>query len=110
MTSGSTGFLVDLFAAPDTKTYSGDRRAVFGCAKTAAFALPGAVTRLVVQKKMELGDADDRVFRRVMSKRGGGTVGILTDHMVDRSAYYQHALTLALIPWIRPDMFPHGIS
>jgi non-canonical (house-cleaning) NTP pyrophosphatase len=87
----------------------GDKKAIFGFAKTASFALPGEVTHLVVKEKLELGDADDRVFQRSKSKHGGGTVGILTDHLIDRSDYYEHALQLALIPWIRPDMYPDGI-
>lgn len=71
--------------------------------------MPKEITRLVIHEGMELGDADDRVFGRVRSKHGSGTVGILTNHLIDRSAYYEHALQLALIPWIRPDMYPHGI-
>jgi non-canonical (house-cleaning) NTP pyrophosphatase len=102
--------VVDVLAAPDTRTYVGDKKAIFGFAKTASFALPREIVRLVVEEKLELGDADDRVFQRVKSKHGGGTVGILTNHMIDRSEYYEHALQLALIPWIRPEMYPEGTS
>jgi non-canonical (house-cleaning) NTP pyrophosphatase len=105
-----TGFVVDVLAAPDTRTYTGDKKAIFGFAKTASFALPREIVRLVDQEKMELGDADDLVFQRVKSKHGGGTVGILTHHLVDRAEYYEHALQLALIPWIRPEMYPRGTS
>jgi len=96
-----------LASAADTTTYSGDRKPVYGLAKTALFAIPDAVADLV-KEGVELGEADDRVFDRVQSKHGSGTVGILTDGLVDRSAYYEHALLLALTPWIRPDLYPDG--
>jgi len=59
---------------------------------------------------MELGDADDALFNRVNGKHGSGTVGILTDGLVDRSYYYEHALLMALTPWIRPDLYPEGLE
>eukprot|EP00584_Thalassiosira_punctigera_P023072 CAMPEP_0172556112 /NCGR_PEP_ID=MMETSP1067-20121228/63383_1 /TAXON_ID=265564 ORGANISM="Thalassiosira punctigera, Strain Tpunct2005C2" /NCGR_SAMPLE_ID=MMETSP1067 /ASSEMBLY_ACC=CAM_ASM_000444 /LENGTH=167 /DNA_ID=CAMNT_0013344815 /DNA_START=90 /DNA_END=589 /DNA_ORIENTATION=- len=74
----------------------------WGYAKTGAFLLPPALCELVINENMELGHADDKVFKRVNSKHGGGTVGILTDGEIDRADYYVHALKLALIPWIRP--------
>jgi hypothetical protein len=40
---------------------------------------------------------------RLNAKHGSGTVGYLTDGMIDRALYYEHALLLALIPWVRPD-------
>lgn len=81
----------------------------WGTAKTGTFALPQSVTDLV-KRGMELGDADDQVFSRIKSKHGSGTVGLLTDGLIDRSAYYEHALILALVPWIRPDVYLNGIE
>ena len=79
-------------------------RQVWGFARTGSFALPPKVARLV-RDGMELGEADDLVFRRVNSKQGSGTVGILTKGMIDRAGYYDHALKLALVPWIRPEIY-----
>lgn len=104
-----TGFVIDLFAAPDTKTYTGDKKPVYGVSKTASFAMPPAIKKLIVDEGLELGDADDRFFKRVKSKHGSGTVGILTNGVIDRAEYYEHALLLALTPWIRADCFPDGI-
>lgn len=104
-----TGFLVDLFAASETTTYIGDKKPIFGFSKTATFPMPESLTQLI-QTGMELGDADDQIFGRHQSKQGSGTIGILTNGLIDRSAYYEHALQLALIPWIRPDLYPHGIQ
>jgi len=78
---------------------------VWGFGKTGSFVLPNKITELVRHEGMELGRADDMVFNRVNSKQGSGTVGILTNFMIDRSEYYVHALKLALIPWIWPSLF-----
>lgn len=99
------GFTVDLFACEDTISYRGDKKPYYGLAKTACFPMPPKLTQLLEQG-MELGEADDLVFKRTDSKRGSGTVGILTDGIIDRAAYYEHAIFLALIPWIRPDLYP----
>lgn len=73
--------------------------------KTSAFRLPPALAHLVLERGLELGHADDEVFKRVNSKQGSGTVGVLTDGVIDRTEYYVHALKLALIPWKRPSMY-----
>ena len=78
---------------------------VWGFGRTGSFELPPAVAKLVNEEGMELGDADDKIFRRVKSKHGSGTVGILTNGMIDRSSYYDHALKLALVPWVRPELY-----
>jgi non-canonical (house-cleaning) NTP pyrophosphatase len=78
---------------------------VWGYGKTGAFPLPPPIVDLIQHHGMELGDADDKVFGRVNGKQGSGTVGILTNNMVDRCAYYVHALKLALIPWIWPELY-----
>ena len=77
----------------------------WGYAKTGAFLLPPRLCDLVLNQGMELGHADDKVFQRVNSKHGEGTVGRLTDGEIDRTEYYVHALKLALIPWIRPELY-----
>ena len=74
-------------------------------AKTANFPLPPEITRLMMNEGLELGDADDRVFGRSNSGSESGTVGVLTNGLMDRSRYYEHALILALIPWMRPREF-----
>ena len=85
--------------------YRDATKEVWGFAQTGHFALPPQVARLVVKEGMELGDADDQVFDRTNGKHGSGTVGILTNGMIDRANYYDHALKLALTPWIRPDLY-----
>ena len=74
-------------------------------AKTATFILPPKITELVLEKNMELGHADDQVFDRVNSKHGGGTVGVLTNGEIDRKDYYVHALKMALIPWMKSELY-----
>lgn len=74
-----------------------------GKSRTATFVLPAEVTELIHQGK-ELGDADDLVFKRENSKQQNGSVGILTDDVLDRTGYYEHAVILALIPFKNPDL------
>jgi len=73
--------------------------------RTASFKLPPTLSALV-RNGMELGDADDVVFKRTNSKQEDGTVGILTNGAIDRTEYYVHALILALIPILQPDLYP----
>ena len=49
---------------------------------------------------MELGDADDAVFKTVNSKQKGGTIGKVTHGLLDRTHYYEHALLCALAPFL----------
>lgn len=101
--------LADLVASSACHHYYGDKRPIFGLAKTASFVLPVAVATLIVKQGWELGDADDHVFgHKRNNKHGAGTVGILTDFLLPRADYYEHALLLALVPWIRPDLYPNG--
>lgn len=46
-----------------------------------------------------------RIFGRLDSKKGDGIVGILTKGVIDRAAYYSHALVLALIPFVNTEMY-----
>lgn len=74
-----------------------------GLAKTGCFYLPKKVADLV-KDGMELGKADDLVFDRENSKQSGGSVGILTRGVVNRSAYYEQAIILALIPFLNENI------
>jgi len=92
---------------------------VVGAARTASFQLPDCVAQLVAQVRsslpllskrvmshhfvlqgVEIGVADDQVFGRVDSKRQGGSVGLLSGGLIDRAAYYEHAMILALVPFM----------
>ncbi|MBL8058077.1 MAG: inosine/xanthosine triphosphatase [Anaerolineales bacterium] len=80
-------------------------RAQSGESRTGLFFLPEAVAGLVRQG-VELGAADDQVFGRVNSKQGNGAVGLLTGDVIDRLAYYEHAVALALVPFKNPALYP----
>ena len=94
----------EAMASLDSKFYSVDKKPIFGYSKTGTFLLPTSLAKCI-EEGMELGHADDKVFGRVNSKQQSGTVGVLTDGLIDRTAYYEHALILALVPWIRPDVY-----
>ncbi len=74
-------------------------------ARTASFYLPPQVAKLIKQG-LELGQADDKVFNKTNSKQQNGAVGILTNNVIDRTAYYRQAVILALIPFTNPDLYP----
>ena len=74
------------------------RDGVAGLGQTAVFYLPREVAELV-RGGLELGAADDQVFGRDNSKQANGAIGLLTDDLVDREAYYTHAVIMALVPF-----------
>lgn len=76
----------------------------WGTARTGSFVLPEAVAALV-RGGMELGLADDAVFGRSGSKAKDGAVGLLTKGAMDRAAYYEHAMVLALIPFVSAEHY-----
>ena len=67
---------------------------ILGKGKTGAFAIPYQIAKLIRQGK-ELGDATDIVFKQSNTKQHEGAVGILTNNLINRTAYYEHALILA---------------
>jgi inosine/xanthosine triphosphatase len=75
-----------------------------GKARTGTFFLPPAVSALVRQGK-ELGEADDIVFGRSNSKQENGAVGLLTGNALDRAAFYEQAVLLALIPFKNESLY-----
>lgn len=75
-----------------------------GTARTASFPLPDAVSNLL-QQGMEMGHANDQIFDMKNSKHGWGMTGILTSGALDRTAYYTHAVTLALIPFKNAELY-----
>lgn len=77
---------------------------VEGKARTAAFLLPPPLAELIAGG-MEMGEADNKLFGRTNSKSTNGTVGVLTKDHITRQTYYEHAMTMALIPFINPELF-----
>lgn len=75
-----------------------------GKGRTGSFFLPPKVAELV-KEGMELGLADDEVFGQSNSKQKGGAVGLLTGNLLTRTSYYEHALILALIPFINKEHY-----
>ena len=72
----------------------------WGLARTASFVLPPRVVALMRNEGMELGEANGMVFGDVNSKQKGGSISKATRGVVDRTAYYEHALHCALAPFL----------
>lgn len=67
-------------------------------ASTGTFVIPLPMAELVRQG-VEMGLATDKIHGTTNTKSKGGTVGILTNDLIDRTLYYTHAAILALIPF-----------
>lgn len=75
-----------------------------GEARTATFMLPGKVGHLVAGG-LELGTANDLIFRESNSKQKNGAVGLLTQNAIDRTELYRQAVILALIPFVNSGLY-----
>ncbi len=80
-----------------------------GRGRSSTFFLPDKIAQLIRQG-YELGDADDIVFGRQNSKQENGAVGLLTGDVIDRTALYEQAVIMALIPFKNPDLYPNDQS
>lgn len=76
----------------------------YGKGQTSAFVLPEKIA-VLVRGGMELGDADDHVFKQTNSKQAQGTVGNLTAGIITRAKYYSEAVIMALIPFKNPELY-----
>ena len=65
--------------------------------RTATFPLPPPVVGLIEQG-VELGHANDAVFKRSNSKHNEGAIGTLTGGLIDRRELYEHAAIMAFVP------------
>jgi inosine/xanthosine triphosphatase len=59
----------------------------------------------LIRGGLEMGHATDQLYGMVNSKQKNSSVGVLTDDAIDRTAYYSHALVLALIPFKHPHLY-----
>jgi len=80
---------------------SGDQ---IGKARSGSFYLPPAIKKIVKTGK-ELGEADDIVFGEENSKQKSGAIGLLTNNIIDRSGLYEHAVILAFVPFLNPNLY-----
>ncbi len=81
-----------------------DKHNRWGESRTATFALPQSITRLIAQG-MELGHANDQIFNMHNSKQNLGMTGTVTQGVIDRTTYYTHAAILALVPFRNADIY-----
>ncbi len=72
--------------------------------RSASFALPPQVKEMV-DAGIELGHANDKMFKEHNSKQAGGAVGSLTAGVITRQSLYEHAMALALIALRQPKLY-----
>ncbi|MFZ2682267.1 MAG: inosine/xanthosine triphosphatase [Patescibacteria group bacterium] len=73
-------------------------------AQTGTFLLPPVITAQI-KNGVEMGVAADNLHGTTNVKQGLGTVGILTDGVINRTDYYVHAAVLALIPFKQGELY-----
>lgn len=74
------------------------RDGTMGRARTGALPLPQETAKLV-RSGMELGDADNLVYKKKNSRQEMGTVGNLTGGLITRQSFFEDTIVLALIPF-----------
>jgi inosine/xanthosine triphosphatase len=82
-----------------------DRSGRVGQGRTGQFLLPEGVVRLILEERLEMGDADDRYFGRTNSKQQEGAIGLLTDRRLTRHDFYYQGVVFALLPFIHPEHY-----
>jgi len=76
-----------------------------GYGRTVSYFIPPKVANLVLSGK-ELGEAMDITFQKTNSKQDIGASGILTNGMYTRTEMYVGGALVALIPFLKPDLYP----
>ncbi|GGK78964.1 inosine/xanthosine triphosphatase [Rufibacter glacialis] len=79
-------------------------QSIEGKARSGTFFLPPAVAELV-QQGLELGSANDQIFRQLNSKQKGGAIGILSNGALTRKELYEQAVVLALLPFLQEELY-----
>jgi inosine/xanthosine triphosphatase len=80
------------------------REGKIGKGKSSSFFLPEAVA-IHLRAGKELAHASDLVFNESNSGHKQGTVGILTNNIIDRTKYYVDPVIMALVPFRNPHLY-----
>ncbi len=92
----------EMWEAAWTVIMSADGR--IGKGRSVTFFLPPEITALIKEGK-ELGDAADIVFKKNNSKQINGTIGLLTDDVIDRTQFCADGVCVALVPFKNPELY-----
>ena len=72
--------------------------------RSAMLPLPPVVYQ-ALQQGEELGHVMDRLFNTENVKQKGGAIGLLTNGLESRMSNYTQAITLAMAPFLQPQLF-----
>ena len=81
-----------------------DQAGKTGFGRTGSFLLPPKVSELIAAGE-ELGVATDIISNQTNSKQQGGTISVLTNGSITRTDFYLDAMTFALIPFMKPELY-----
>jgi inosine/xanthosine triphosphatase len=82
-----------------------DRSGRVGLGASGRILLPPTLARAIAQGE-ELGPAMDALSGQHETRRGPGTVGILTNGLVTRSQAFAMGVAYALAPFLHPEWYP----
>ena len=78
--------------------------------RSGSFPLPPEV-KVMIERGIELGHANDKLFKERDTKRRGGAIGSLTGGVITRESLYEHAMVLTLVSFYQPELyFPTVVS
>lgn len=81
-----------------------DKKGTVGIASTVRAETPTKMIRLI-KKGMELGDANDILFKKINSKQDVGHFGLMTNGVITRAAGYRDGLIMALTRFLHPELW-----
>lgn len=77
---------------------------IIGCGSSISMVIPPKLLEHIMNG-IELGVANDLVFKEINSKHAGGHFGIMTNGAVSRTAAYKDAVFSALGRFLHPEVF-----
>lgn len=81
-----------------------NRQGLLSLGRSANLPLPPSVYARLEQGE-ELAHVMDDIFNEHNIRQKGGAIGILTNHLETRESVYSQALTLALAPFMHPELY-----
>lgn len=81
-----------------------DKKGRVGIGSSARIETAPAIVKLV-KKGVELGAADDKIFKKKHSKQKEGHFGLMTNGIITRKDGYMHGIVFALSRFLHPELF-----
>ncbi|MBA3724250.1 MAG: DUF84 family protein [Candidatus Levybacteria bacterium] len=81
-----------------------NKEGIIGTGSSIRMTIPPKLLTLILDG-VELGHANDLVFKQTNSKHGDGHFGLMTNNVITRTSAYQDAVFTALSRFLHPEVF-----